>query len=206
MRWRLIDKTNVKAPATGSYRSWKPKLADEASLQCVYCCIHENRFGGLRNFHVEHYKPQSIFPALENNYDNLFYACGVCNVFKSDDWPCEHQPNNYNVPAYPNPAVVDYGTFLNVNLEGYVVSDSITGRYVIERLSLNRPQMVGLRAITRLMIEIESAEVEIRSMLSADAIAPEYKDNVIEFLLKSNEILRKFNSVRPYGSDQLKRN
>ncbi|MFJ3315933.1 HNH endonuclease [Herbaspirillum huttiense] len=205
MKWRVVDKTKSKVPSTGTYRTWKPQLADEARLQCVYCCIHESNFGGVRNFHVEHFKPKSLFPALENDYANLFYACGVCNVFKSDDWPAELDDNDFNSNGYPNPARVNYADFLVVDTStGKVVSEFKTGKYVIERLHLNRPQMVGVRSLAAIMDRLQASMTRIRSMHESGSIPDHMKHSVIEVLFRTNDFLTKRSGARPYGSDQLK--
>src|SRR5690348_3548406 len=103
MNWRLIDKSKTKQPRNGKYSDWKGLLAKEGFWQCVYCSIKEQRWGGERNFTVEHYKPKSLFPNLENNIKNLFYACSVCNGFKHFHWP-KGRPTNFNKAIYPNPS------------------------------------------------------------------------------------------------------
>lgn len=204
MKWRKIDKEAVQAPATGTYRDWKPQLAEEAKCQCVYCCIHEADFGGIRNFHVEHYKPQSMFPALKNAYNNLFYACGVCNVFKSDDWPSELASGDLSQIGYPDPARVDYSQFLRVNQHsGVVASDCVTGKYVIERLHLNRPHLIGLRAWTELIRRLDQVNAEIKALVDVGIPASE-SEAVMRTLLDINSLMLQLTRARPYAPDQLK--
>lgn len=204
MRWRQIDKLNVVAPTTGDYRSWKPRLAKEAELQCVYCCIHENRFGGIRNFHVEHYRPKSRWPNLTNDYANLFYACGICNIFKSDDWPCDLDHGDLTQAGYPDPSAVNYGDFLHIDeATGTVYSDTVTGRYVIERLHLNRGQMVGLRSMSFLLERIARVE-DILKSVNFELVSDSVTREAIDVLLRINTMLRRFGEARPYGHDQLR--
>ena len=59
MEWFKIFKENSVQPKTGKYSDWKEIIADECKHQCVYCALSESRFGGIRNFHVEHYRPKS---------------------------------------------------------------------------------------------------------------------------------------------------
>jgi hypothetical protein len=205
VKWCIVDKKQAEAPSSGNYRKWKPLLAREAGLQCVYCCIHESRFGGMRNFHVEHYKPQSLFPELTNVYDNLFYACGICNVFKSDDWPTEHTAGDYSVPAYPCPALVDYSDFLHVDdSTGVASSKTITGCYVLERLHLNRGQLVALRVQTALFARIGRAHDDFRKLLDSGSIPAEQKDAVIDLLLRLQTMTVRYVNARPYSADQLR--
>ena len=205
MKWRIIDKRTAIPPVKGDYRSWKPQLAAEAALQCVYCCIHESRFGGIRNFHVEHFKPQSKFHTLKNEYSNLFYACGVCNSFKSDDWPGDLAVGDLSKPGYPCPAEVDYSNFLHVDERtGEVHGDDVTGRYLVERLHLNRAHVVALRAITALLERIKNFQAKIDAMVERDEIPDHLKTEVITMMSRYSTLLRTYASARPYGPDQLR--
>lgn len=204
MKWRLVDKKSVKAPTTGVYGDWKPQLAQEAECQCVYCCIHEANFGGIRNFHVEHYKPQSKFPALKNTYNNLFYACGVCNVFKSNDWPNELANGDFSQIGYPDPSQVEYGQFLTVDpYSGVVNSESVTGKYIIERLHLNRPHLIGLRAWSELVRRLEQVNDDFRVLIDA-GIPGQESEAVMRTLHAINSLMLQLTKVRPYAPDQLK--
>jgi len=205
MKWQVIDKTAARAPTKGTYSQWKPQLAHEGGSRCVYCCIPESKFGGIRNFHVEHYKPKSIFPLLTNEYRNLFYACGICNIFKSDDWPAEHQPGSYTRAAYPDPSLVSYSDFLDVDeLSGTVVSQTFTGKYLIERLHLNRPQMIGVRAMSALLSRIDAARRELQELWEAGAINDSDNGEVTDLLFALLAMALRYSDAKPYGADQLR--
>jgi uncharacterized protein (TIGR02646 family) len=204
VKWQLVRKDKVKAPTKGDYRQWKAQLSEEADKQCVYCCIHENQFGGIRNFHVEHFKPQSIFPELRNEYSNLFFACGVCNIFKSDDWLGDQTPGDYSTAVYPDPSKVDYSDFLSINRLGKVVSTHTTGRYLIERLHLNRGQMVGLRALRSVFEQLDLINDQVEALMNADAIPASEQAEVMQMLLQHYRLASRYMSARPYGPDQLK--
>lgn len=204
MKWRKIDKVSVLAPKTGSYSDWKPQLAEEAQCQCVYCCIHESDFGGIRNFHVEHYKPQSKFPLLKNTYSNLFYACGICNIFKSNDWPNELVGGDFSQFGYPDPSQVDYGQFLIIDqYTGTLSSESVAGKYVIERLHLNRPHLIGLRAWSELVRRLEQVNTEFKVLIDSGFAASD-SEAVMRALHAINALMLKLTKVRPYAPDQLK--
>lgn len=142
MTYRLIHKNPSTQPKTGVYSDWKPQISDECYNQCVYCSIHENRWGGLDNFHVEHFRPKSIaaFKHLVNDICNLFLACPVCNRFKSDDWPSDP---DLDKPSYPDPSITDYSKIFRPGVSLYSISGTcVSATYVIERLYLNRPQLI----------------------------------------------------------------
>ena len=149
MEWFRIAKESSVQPPNGRYTDWKPMLAEEAKQQCVYCAIHEAQFGGTRNYHVEHYRPKSRleFAHLENDIANLFYSCCICNCFKGNDWPSEPRPDN-NTSAYPDPSIVNYADIFTVNeVTGIIESDFVAGKYLINKLYLNRPQLIMERRV-----------------------------------------------------------
>lgn len=159
MNWFQIPKGRVPVSAKrGDYKSWKPELRLEARQQCVYCAIPDKEFGGIRHFHVEHFRPKSKFPDLTNRYHNLFYSCAVCNSFKGDDWP-EESGESRDAAGYLDPAMVDYGTVFEVDPTSYEIgSVCAAGRYTAHRLHLNRPHLVLVRrelAVLRAAEELE---------------------------------------------------
>ena len=105
MQWKKIDKT-LRVQKAGVYSDWKQQISDDCYNQCVYCSIHENPWGGIDHYHIEHFRPQSKFEDQTNIITNLYLACPVCNRFKSDDWP--NEPTDLNILCYPDPSDYDY--------------------------------------------------------------------------------------------------
>lgn len=212
MQWFKIDKSATEQPKTGDYTKWKPILAEEGRHQCVYCAIHEAQFGGIRNYHVEHYKPKSLpqFASLENDITNLFYACCICNCFKGNDWPADPD-EKHSISSYPDPAKTDYSNILDIESEtGELISKYVAGRYLITKLYLNRPQLIMERriyAILNMFTELrkfyKDAVIQLRKiktvgshdMLSKLAIA-------MSDLEELKDQLRK---IPPYIADDIKK-
>jgi uncharacterized protein (TIGR02646 family) len=205
MSWLRIDKKATVVPTTGTYQLWKSLLADEGKYQCVYCCINESQFGGFRNFHVEHFRPKSLFRNLENDFSNLFYACGVCNSFKGNDWPNEPTPDEYEKAFYPNPSELDYSSLLRIEFpSGLVASNHYTGRYLIERLHLNRPYSITVRRFKSLNSALEKSKDELIRLYSEGAIKGDHKDAVIEILFRLSSLMTNVMNARPYEPSELR--
>lgn len=164
MKWRKIDKSRSEPPTAGTYKDWKPQLATEGEHRCVYCSIHDNRWGGERIFHVEHYRPKSKFKELINSYANLFYACPVCNVFKSDSW-FDAAAGDWTICHYPDPAEFDYGEFFIVEDTKRLTGVNAVGKFLIERLHLNRKHLVIERGKEIAEDKLASLHAEIEKML-----------------------------------------
>jgi hypothetical protein len=146
-KWARIDKSHSLKPQQGTYQDWKPHLAEEGNGRCVYCAILDVELGGQRNFHVEHYKPKSRpeFAHLINDYENLFYACALCNTFKSDSW-FQANDGDWSVIHYPNPSLYNYGDFFEISDDVFTLTGNhLVGTFLIQRLHLNRFQLIHFR-------------------------------------------------------------
>jgi len=209
MKWPRVTKTTKPGtlPA-GGYRAWKRILAREGQFRCIYCAIHEAAFGGYWNFHVEHYKPKSRFRDLKDAFENLFYACAVCNVFKSNDWPGECRPD-LSTCAYANPIDHDFNTLFTLLDDGSVRGETKTSEYMVLRLNLNRPQLIMERRIhllrhRRAMCEraLKSVEHELENVPDRDiqrALA-----ELVKVISKLTGLESDLQQTRPYSEDQTK--
>lgn len=131
-------------PRFASYTAYKPYLRRDFLFRCAYCLIHEGHFGGLRNFHVDHFQPKGKFPHLTLEYANLYYACSVCNNTKGGAWPSpEEVAEGY---VFADPCTVDpYQHHFRLDDDGQLGSLTKSGKYTVEHLRLNRRQLVHHR-------------------------------------------------------------
>jgi hypothetical protein len=207
MQWYLILKNTEKQPDKGTYSDWKPIVAEECFYQCVYCAIHESQFGGIVNYHIDHFRPKSLFAALINDLANLYYACPICNRFKSDDWPDE--PSLDKV-SYPEPCKVDYNTLFEFDDKYSLIGLFTASKYLIHRLYLNRAQLIFERRETAMRKKVGQLITEIQAMIGQladadlkDAYATLSKiDSVKNNLIGLDEVRRK---VRPYVTGDIKK-
>lgn len=173
MNWALIQK--IPEPSLeGDYKNpaVKEHLRQEGGLRCVYCAVNENKLGGVRMFHVEHYKPKSRteFIDLEHRLSNLFYVCPICNSFKSNTWPAEPSPTMDNA-SYPDPSVTDYSAIFEVRGSGEVVGTNTASAYMVIQLYFNRPQLILERrqfALGNELMELRAAQGAVTQALQAD--------------------------------------
>lgn len=209
MVWFRIEKEKSVPPKYGkNYWDWKEYLSKEGKEQCVYCTINIRSFGGIRNFHVEHYKPKAEdkFPQLINDILNLYFSCSICNSFKGDEWP-----NNPSVAldnkSFPDPSKVNYSDFLKWNDKFLIESDKVTGTYLIQQLFLNRPQLI-LERKSYFLHENLKQECEklltilnlLKSKNKGDEILYGYINSV-----KTNILLLQEKYLNPYTVKQTKR-
>lgn len=142
----LLGRRNP-APTHKRYQTYKRYLREDFQFRCVYCDIHENEYGGLHHFHVEHFRPYSIprFLGLKTSYSNLLYACGICNKRKGNDWPSDDPLIDGR--GYLDPCEHDYENhFCSAATPAYHVEAlSPAAKYMVRRLRLNRRQLLQMR-------------------------------------------------------------
>lgn len=212
MKWKRIPKEKSSQPTTGKYPDWKPILAKEGFHQCVYCALPDATFGE-RNFHVEHYKPKSraSFKHLENDIKNLFYACPVCNVFKSDSWP-RAPKKDHSVEAFPDPSKCDYCELFELDEpSGEIAGKFLASRFLIIRLHLNRRQLVIERRIylnDERMISLDAYFESVKKDLleairNGDETALNYFSRLERFYKELCELGRQYRRTPTYTREQL---
>ncbi len=117
------------------YRVW---LRDEFAFRCVYCLEREQWVHRTGYFHTEHFQPVVQRPDLGLEYDNLVYACHVCNAVKG-------------AHSVPNPLRVLLDESVKLQANGTLVGATPEAAKLVEMLQLNSPES---RRRRRLMMQI----------------------------------------------------
>jgi hypothetical protein len=203
VRWPILIGKVRQQPATGRWHEWKQQIADDCEGRCVYCAIPEARFGGIRNFHVEHFRPKIKFPALENTIGNLYVACAICNVLKSDDWPCEPAANHSRA-AYPDPSHTDFNALFVVSTKTHAVdSATVARRYLVQKLVLNRAQLILERRLGAVLRFREEFDAWINQSISK--MTPTEVKTVVRILQDIGQVYTGALTARPYRDADTKR-
>ena len=122
--------------SAAQFREW---LRDEFAFRCVYCLEREQWVHRTGHFHAEHFQPVAQRPDLELEYDNLVYACHVCNAVKRDR-------------TVPDPLRVLLDGAVKVQPNGTLIALTTEAAKLLELLQLNsfesrRRRRVMLRVI-----------------------------------------------------------
>jgi len=138
---RVIRRQNP--PAFNDYTRYKPYLRLDFRWQCCFCGVRERKWGGSSHFAVEHFRPKKQFPELETTYSNLYYACDMCNSYKSSRWP-----NDGEIAVdrrFFDPCTDLATKHFSVDNSGNLQHHSNCGFYTIKSIRLNREVSVKLR-------------------------------------------------------------
>ena len=103
--------------------------------RCGYCGVRERDVGA--ELTVDHFQPQS--KGGLNESENWGYCCHACNEFKSDFWQLE------SIHRIIHPLRDNMGSHLVQEADGTLRPLTETGAFHIERLHLNRTQLVQYR-------------------------------------------------------------
>lgn len=103
--------------------------------RCGYCGVHEMDVGA--ELTVDHYQPRSRGGA--ETEENWIYCCHACNEHKQDYW----RPDSPRRILHP--LQDDITEHITEKTDGMLLAQSETGAFHIQRLHLNRPQLVMQR-------------------------------------------------------------
>jgi hypothetical protein len=125
------------------YKHYKPWLRDEFSFRCVYCLCRETWLpDGQAYFGIDHVMPRAATPEGPAAYDDLVYACCVCNAWKKDF-----------------SGALDFSTVASAEHvegqpDGTLRARTPRGEALIEVCSLNRPALVAFRRDLRALLAV----------------------------------------------------
>lgn len=143
----------------------KQSLQNMFGTKCAYC---ESPVTAVSYQHVEHFRPQSIYPMLAYDWNNLLLACSVCNSgFKRDQFPLVNGTKPSEDPLNPcslddsdnnaliNPCIDDPQDFFTFSDEWVVCRGrKIRAIYTRDICGLNREYLKDERKKLLVLIEM----------------------------------------------------
>jgi uncharacterized protein (TIGR02646 family) len=125
-------------------RNLHQALLDEQGSVCCYC----GRSVTLEDSHIEHFKPQERYGALQLEYTNLYASC-LRGQERTTSRHCGHaKGNGFDEARYIAPVDPDCEQRFMYTLRGAVIpTDSADARaqYMIDLLALDGPALRNLR-------------------------------------------------------------
>jgi hypothetical protein len=120
----------------------RAQVRERFDARCAYCSVHEDAVGA--SLTVDHHRPRARGGTGEA--ENLVYACARCNEHKGAYWH-EHDPPHVRLL---HPGQDDLRQHLRESDDGRVTGLTPEGEFFVQRLRLNRPQLVAYRRARRL--------------------------------------------------------
>ncbi len=125
--------------------------------KCAFC------EQSVEAFHVEHFRPKSIYFWLAYSWDNLLYICPNCNTHKLDKFETLQSKAKFKAedlkrihrlsviyqeeeePLFIHPEQEDVEQLLHFKTDGTISSNDRRTQYTINTCKLNRPRLVEKR-------------------------------------------------------------
>ena len=123
---------------------------------------------------INHRKPLHLFPNLRNAYDNLYRSCRKCNAVKSGLWPSENQIRRGL--RFLDPCTEDHDDHRRTQPDGSLVPTTLTGRYTIRHVCLDRPTLTEFR---RFLWHIQERAEAAEAGLRASGLPPEARARLL---------------------------
>lgn len=124
-------------------KHFKPWLRDEFSFRCICCLCRETWLpDGEAYFGIDHVWPRSRTTERLSRYDDLVYACCMCNAWKKD-FP--------EVLAFGTIAFADH---LEVQADGTNRASTAQGEALFDICALNRPDLVAFRRDLQVLLRL----------------------------------------------------
>lgn len=202
MNWKQIDREK-RIQNEGVYSEWKQQISNDCYNQCVYCSIHEMPWGGIDHYHIDHFRPQSKFEDLVNIITNLYHCCPICNKFKSNDW--KNEPNDLNTICYPDPSDHNYTELFNLDTNNFTLEGKyLASSYLINRLYLNRPQLVYERREIFLNLRYKLLIKETEKLI-LECEDNELKNETIKTIIRISQFMLTRTNVPPYKLEEIRK-
>lgn len=112
------------------------QVRERAERACEFCGVNEIDAAG--ELTVDHFRPKQREGS--DDLSNLIYCCFRCNIYKAAYWQ-----DDPGLPQLWNPRQESRDLHLVTLDDGSLYPASLAGRFTIERLRLNRPQLIDYR-------------------------------------------------------------
>jgi hypothetical protein len=126
--------------------SIREQVRHRAHGACEFCGITEIDAGGMLT--IDHFQPRT--KAGSDTLENLIYACVACNQYKQDYWP-----RTETAPILWNPRQESASQHFVEQENGELTALTPTGVFTIQRLRLNRSQLIAARQRRQEQLQVE---------------------------------------------------
>ena len=156
-----------------AYTRYREEAAEDCQHRCVYCDAEADEVGGPEAMQLDHFRPESFpeFAHLINDPRNIHYACGRCNIWKSDWWPARGSDNTHNgSEGFVDPFSQDRLSHFEITPNGTIKPLRAPAGYLIRLLRLDREFLRKLRELRILKHEWRQRVIAMRQRVEIGEI------------------------------------
>jgi len=155
------------------YSHYRTEVAEDCQHRCVYCDAMADEVGGAESMQLDHFRPESLseYEHLINDPANIHYACGRCNLWKSNWWPALGSNDTHNgSDGFIDPFVEDRRTYFEIASDGSIKPLRPPAVYMIRLLRLDRQFLRKLRELRMLKFVWRQRVAEMRRKAEAGQV------------------------------------
>ncbi len=156
-----------------SIRITRVKLRRIVRSVALYCDAITDEVGGHEAMQLDHFRPESFpeFEHLINDPRNLHYACGRCNLWKSDWWPARGSDATHNgTEGFIDPFIENRQSYFQINPDGSIHPLRAPAGYMIRLLRLDREFLRKTRELRVLRERWRNRVAQLRQKIEAGEI------------------------------------
>jgi hypothetical protein len=127
--------------------SIREQVRQRAEYACEFCGVTEIDTGGMLT--IDHFRPRAR--SGSDDLENLIYACIACNQYKQDYWP-----QTETAPTLWNPRQELASQHFFEQEDGQLTALTPIGIFTLQRLRLNRSQLITARQRRREQLQVET--------------------------------------------------
>lgn len=181
----MIFQRSTDVPQFTDYLDYRdPYLRPDFQYRCAYCLTQEYYFLDGDAGEVDHHRPLhppealgKDFSHLKNAYDNLYWSCSRCNLYKGNLWPTDAEYAQGE--RFLDPCAEDHDAHWETHPDGTVTAKTPTGRYTIRNIRLARPRLNKRRAE---LYKDQQKLAQILRQLEQTTLTPAHRQTLLESL------------------------
>ncbi|OHD18555.1 MAG: TIGR02646 family protein [Spirochaetes bacterium GWD1_27_9] len=191
----------------------KEKLEKIYNRKCGYC----EKDVEDTEYHIEHYRPKSIYYWLTYSYDNLLLSCSRCNKNKLDKFEVEYslvkfdsndlknihnlteKYNKIEIPKIVNPELEDVEDKLIFDLNtGSIDSDDPRCKHTIKICKLSRKEASNRRKKIWNDFIKKYNDYKLKLSMGDKNCIISIRDKINEFIKESKDVTKEYLAFRRY--------
>ncbi|MGS2719344.1 retron system putative HNH endonuclease [Paraglaciecola aestuariivivens] len=142
--WKALENDDWKPSFDNLQGNEKRAVRNSLLAEQGYICCYCNKDIGDDDFHIEHFRPQETFEALELDYNNLHASC-LKNQEARGPFHCGMAKGNWFDNALTLSPLANHESSFNFLYNGLVEPTVQNAAQMVERLKLNDASLAAKR-------------------------------------------------------------
>jgi uncharacterized protein (TIGR02646 family) len=174
--WKTLENDDWKPSFDNLQGNEKRAVRNSLLAEQGYICCYCNKDISDDNFHIEHFKPQETFEALELDYNNLHASC-LKNQKPESPLHCGMAKGNWFDNAHTLSPLTNHEGSFSFLYNGKVEATVPIAKQMVERLNLNDASLTAKR------------KAEIAGILDAHFIETASEEQLINLFRKIGRLV-----------------